>query len=247
MGSQINTSNINRNFPEQGVDNPSQGFRDNFGNIASQLDVTANEITFLQENSNALTVATTSTLGGIIIGSGLAISNTGAVSVTNSGAMTVAKSGTVANVSEIDLTGLNFSRYHYDFEFAGQIIGGGFNGWITMQIGDSSPITNWNSTTGVFAYAYGNVGGSSDAYTANGIFGIATTRSASQSNIIGTARLRTDGTGGTNSMLVQWAGGFYEVGGTYDLAPGYNVGALKIGSTMGNFNGTYTLYAIART
>ena len=247
MGSQIDTSNINRNFPVQGVDNSSQGFRDNFGNIASQLDIAASEITYLQESSNSLTAATTTTLGGIIVGPGLGVSNGGIVSVVKGGAVNVAASGSVTNVSEIDITGLDFSKYHYDIEFAGSVVGGGANGWITVQIGDSSTSTKWNNSSAFYSYAYGNVGGANNSYDANGTFGIATTRSSGQPKVIGTARMRTDPTGGVDSFLVQWAGGFWEVGGTYDSTPGYKVGALKIGSTMGNFSGSYTLYEISRT
>ena len=81
MSSQIDTSNININFPVQGKDNPSQGFRDNFGNIAAQLNVAATEITGLQNTISSLSTATTSTLGGVIIGDGLSIDGTGVISV----------------------------------------------------------------------------------------------------------------------------------------------------------------------
>ena len=48
MTSQINTANINTAYPVAGVDNDSQGFRDNFLNIKAAVDVAASEITNLQ-------------------------------------------------------------------------------------------------------------------------------------------------------------------------------------------------------
>jgi hypothetical protein len=46
--SQINTSGINVNYPIPGVNNNSQGFRDNFAAIRNNLNVSATEITDLQ-------------------------------------------------------------------------------------------------------------------------------------------------------------------------------------------------------
>lgn len=48
------SQNIDTNFPVQGQDNPSQGFRDNFAQISLALDTAANEITDLQTNGNIL-------------------------------------------------------------------------------------------------------------------------------------------------------------------------------------------------
>lgn len=46
--STINTSGINVNYPIPGVNNSSQGFRDNFASIKNNLNTAANEITDLQ-------------------------------------------------------------------------------------------------------------------------------------------------------------------------------------------------------
>jgi len=46
--SQINTSGINVNYPVPGINNNSQGFRDNFAAIRNNLNVSATEITDLQ-------------------------------------------------------------------------------------------------------------------------------------------------------------------------------------------------------
>ena len=48
--STINTNGINVNYPVPGVNNNSQGFRDNFASIKTNLDQAATEITDLQNN-----------------------------------------------------------------------------------------------------------------------------------------------------------------------------------------------------
>lgn len=80
MASNIDTSNINKNFPVQGQDNPSQGFRDNFNNIALMLDVAASEITELQNSPVGVSTATTATAGIVQIGPGLDITSDGILS-----------------------------------------------------------------------------------------------------------------------------------------------------------------------
>lgn len=54
MTSSISTTGININYPVAGVDNSSQGFRDNFNTIKTGLDTAATEITALQANSAAV-------------------------------------------------------------------------------------------------------------------------------------------------------------------------------------------------
>jgi len=49
--SNINTSTINTNFPIPGTNNSSQGFRDNFSSIGTNLSTAATEITELQNNA----------------------------------------------------------------------------------------------------------------------------------------------------------------------------------------------------
>jgi hypothetical protein len=50
MTSAINTNGINVNYPVPGINNSSQGFRDNFAAIRTDLNVAATEITDLQNN-----------------------------------------------------------------------------------------------------------------------------------------------------------------------------------------------------
>jgi hypothetical protein len=51
MTSAINTNGINVNYPVPGVNNSSQGFRDNFSAIRTDLNTAATEITDLQNNA----------------------------------------------------------------------------------------------------------------------------------------------------------------------------------------------------
>lgn len=51
MASQINTTNIDENFPVAGQDNDSQGFRDNFATIKNNFDFASSEISDLQDST----------------------------------------------------------------------------------------------------------------------------------------------------------------------------------------------------
>jgi hypothetical protein len=51
MTSQINFSSINASYPVPGIDNDSQGFRDNFSAISNALSVAKTELTALQTNA----------------------------------------------------------------------------------------------------------------------------------------------------------------------------------------------------
>jgi len=50
MASNINTNTIDENYPVAGIDNDSQGFRDNFTSIKTNLTTAGTEITELQAN-----------------------------------------------------------------------------------------------------------------------------------------------------------------------------------------------------
>jgi len=50
MASNINTTNIDTEYPEAGKDNSTQGFRDNFDSIKNNLDTAKDELEDLQEN-----------------------------------------------------------------------------------------------------------------------------------------------------------------------------------------------------
>ena len=99
--SQINTSNIDASFPKQGQDNPSGGFRENFSAIKLALDNASQEITALQTSpgqsliilgdgltintftgATTLVAATANTIGGVQIGEGISVTDTGTISVS---------------------------------------------------------------------------------------------------------------------------------------------------------------------
>lgn len=67
MTSAINTNGINVNYPVPGINNSSQGFRDNFSVIRTDLNTAASEITNLQNN-----VVLKSALNGITLNNDMA-------------------------------------------------------------------------------------------------------------------------------------------------------------------------------
>ena len=74
MASNINTTSINESYPVAGVDNDSQGFRDNFATIKSNFTSAKSEIESLQDNT-AKTNANNNFLGNQITGADL-VANT---------------------------------------------------------------------------------------------------------------------------------------------------------------------------
>ncbi len=66
MTSNIQPSTIQVNYPVAGQDNDSQGFRDNFLNIANNFTTAASEITALQ-NSTLLLTGTSNLAAGAVI------------------------------------------------------------------------------------------------------------------------------------------------------------------------------------
>lgn len=96
MTSRIDTSNIDSNFPVQGADNSSQGFRDNFSYIKIALDTAADEITNLKLYPVGVTAATSTSSGVVKVGQGLSIDETDSLSVTS-----VLPSYTVSSLSSI--------------------------------------------------------------------------------------------------------------------------------------------------
>ena len=94
--------NIDTNFPVQGRDNPSQGFRDNFAQIKLALVSTADELDgiVIANNANAftLTPATTSTIGGVKIGTGFRADPDGTIFIDEIYTLPAATAGTLGGV-----------------------------------------------------------------------------------------------------------------------------------------------------
>lgn len=70
MASEINTNNIDIEYPRAGEDNPSQGLRDNFVSIRDNIDTAKTEIEDLQDNT-ARTDELTNFNGSTIFNAGL--------------------------------------------------------------------------------------------------------------------------------------------------------------------------------
>ena len=60
------SNNINTTYPVPGVDNDTQGFRDNFSNIKTALNVAAGEISYLRSNTAKLDAGTNDFNNGYI-------------------------------------------------------------------------------------------------------------------------------------------------------------------------------------
>jgi len=70
MASEINTNNIDTEYPRAGEDNPTQGLRDNFVSIKENIDTAKTEIEDLQDNT-ARTDELTNFNGSTISNAGL--------------------------------------------------------------------------------------------------------------------------------------------------------------------------------
>jgi hypothetical protein len=102
------SQNIDTNFPVQGQDNPSQGFRDNFAQIRMALETASQELSELQYSSTAssynLPIATSTRLGGVRIGANISIVpngvDAGTISVAAPYVLPVADSSTLGGVKQ---------------------------------------------------------------------------------------------------------------------------------------------------
>lgn len=100
------SQNIDTNFPVQGQDNPSQGFRDNFAQIRMALETASQELTELQYTSTAssysLPLASETRLGGVKIGANINIvpngAEAGTISVAPPYVLPIASTGTLGGV-----------------------------------------------------------------------------------------------------------------------------------------------------
>lgn len=83
MASNINTANIDTDYPRPGEDNPTTGFRTNFTTIKENLDSARDEIEDLQDNT-ARTDSATSYNGNIITDADLQAVTTAVFEIGNS-------------------------------------------------------------------------------------------------------------------------------------------------------------------
>lgn len=178
--SSIDTSNINSNFPVQGADNPSQGFRDNFGYIKIALNKAKEEITLLQNNPVGVVTATSTVSGIVKVGDGLIIDVDGMLSINSATfftTSTVTKLGGIYGVvwDNIALgTGAGAANQQDNAIAIGRTAGSnsqstasiaigfaagfGSQGGLSIAIGNSAGVSNQQA----FAVALGNGAGFSN-------------------------------------------------------------------------------------
>jgi hypothetical protein len=195
--SQINTNGINTNYPEPGTNNSSQGFRDNFSQIRTNLDTASNEITDLQ---NKVVVKTA--LDGTVLNNDMANTLISNASTSGFRATTYnlgnALSGTV-------LVDVNRADVQY----------GAVTGNLTLQFGGWAP-TNTESNV-VLRLAVANVDAvislPNAAVSANNNFGVTTLEN--YQDITGTATL----TAPANVSIIEYTFSTLDCGNTISVAP----------------------------
>lgn len=119
--SQINTNGIDVNYPIPGQNNSTQGFRDNFTQIKNNLDITANEITDLQNK-----VVLKSALTGTVLDNNMANAQISNVSTRGFRGTTYNLGNALAGIVTIDT---NKADLHY----------GTVNGNVTLQFKNWAP------------------------------------------------------------------------------------------------------------
>jgi hypothetical protein len=120
--SNINTNAININYPIPGVNNSTQGFRDNFASIKTNLDTATSEITDLQSK-----VVVKSALGNISLNNDMGNTLISNAAVRGFRATTYSLTSSIPTMPEVEL--VNVSRGDVQY---GTIVGDtqfAFAGW----------------------------------------------------------------------------------------------------------------------
>lgn len=162
------SQNIDTNFPVQGQDNPSQGFRDNFAQIKLALDTTAQEITNLQSGQIipvGVSIATELVAGIVKIGSGISVQPDGTISAD--AASYILSPATNTRLGGIKVgTGLTVSE---DGTVA--VIGGGGGGTYTLTTATRTTLGGVKignginvSSDGTISVSTGTGGGGTSTY-----------------------------------------------------------------------------------
>lgn len=173
MASSISTTNLNENFPVAGIDNDSQGFRDNFNVIKAGLDTASTEISDLQGNVARVDADNDFDNNQIQNAELLAVSNTRSTSYSTgvSGEITcdwdIAQAFIVKANGDIELT---MRRFTTDTECTMRfyLFGDGSDRQITFQSlnGQVATTTDFTSATLIINSAVNPT--IVDAYTYNG-------------------------------------------------------------------------------
>ena len=135
--SNINTANINANYPIAGQNNSSQGFRDNFGSIVTNFNAASNEITDLQQKA----ILTSSLTDGANLAvqnnlNGAPLSNA-VIQGFKSKAVNVLQNSVSGNTITIDTTQADV----YSIDFSGSL---NFSGTGAINVA----FANWTAVAG---------------------------------------------------------------------------------------------------
>jgi hypothetical protein len=195
--SQINTNGINTNYPEPGTNNSSQGFRDNFSQIRTNLDTASNEITDLQNKVVVKTALNDTVLNNDMANTLISNASTSGFRATTYN-LGNALSGTV-------LVDVNRADVQY----------GAVTGNLTLQFGGWAP-TNTESNV-VLRLTVANVDATislpNAAVSANNNFGVTTLENYQNAN--GTATL----TAPSNVSILEYTFSTLDCGNTISVAP----------------------------
>ena len=197
MTSQINTNGINVNYPVPGENNSSQGFRDNFAQIRTNLNTGAAEITDLQNKVVLKAALDNSTLNNDMANTLISNASTSGFRATTYN-LGNALSGTV-------LVDVNRADVQY----------GAVTGNLTLQFGGWAP-TNTESNV-VLRLTVANVDAvislPNAAVSANNNFGVTTLEN--YQDISGTATL----TAPSNVSILEYTFSTLDCGNTVSVAP----------------------------
>jgi len=169
MTSQINYSAINISYPVAGIDNNSQGFRDNFAAISAALAEAYTEITLLQTNGLDVTQPTNN-LQGTIFTNGLYSQFNGvfynAGTIGSGGALINVNNGPIQKVTMSASSVLTFENWPATGQYAKitlMLIGNQSAAYTaTLSTTNSgvlkTPTTGWSGGTGPVTVSVGNTG-----------------------------------------------------------------------------------------
>lgn len=197
MTSQINTNGINVNYPVPGENNSSQGFRDNFAQIRTNLNAGAAEITDLQNKVVLKAALDNSTLNNDMANTLISNASTSGFRATTYN-LGNALSGTV-------LVDVNRADVHY----------GAVTGDVQFQFGGWAP-TNTESNVVLrlsVANAQANIQLPSQCISSNNNFGVVLLEN--YANISGTATL----TAPANTSILEYTFSTVDCGNTITVSP----------------------------
>jgi hypothetical protein len=197
MTSQINTNGINVNYPVPGENNSSQGFRDNFAQIRTNLNTGAAEITDLQNKVVLKAALDNSTLNNDMANTLISNASTSGFRATTYN-LGNALSGTV-------LVDVNRADVHY----------GSVTGDVTFQFGGWAPMNTESNVVLRLSVAntLANIQLPSQCVSSNNNFGVVLLEN--YANISGTATL----TAPANTSILEYTFSTVDCGNTISVSP----------------------------